>query len=70
MSDKVRTYADIEQVVIVAKFKDTDDLYQFQVKDEDTGYVIGLMVQLKCPASEKPLTMMKFVKPDEMEATP
>ena len=65
MTDKQRTYADIEQVVIVAKFKDSDELYQFHVKREDTGYVIGLMIQLKCPATEKPLEGLKFVKPYE-----
>jgi hypothetical protein len=62
-----RTYSDIEQVVIVAKFKDSDDLYQFHVKHEDTDYVIGLLVQLKCPATDKPLRLLKFVKPEELQ---
>ena len=70
MSDKERTYSDIEQVVIVAKFKDSDKLYQFHVKHEDTAYVIGLMVQLGCPASEKPIESLKFVKPDDKEVKP
>jgi hypothetical protein len=71
MSTKERTYSDIEQVVIVAKFKDSDELYQFHVKHEDTAYVIGLMVQLKCPATETPLKLLKFVRPSEaMEAKP
>lgn len=66
MSKKnIHHYTDIEQIVIVAKFKDGDDLYQFHVNKDDTGYFVNLMASLKCPITKEPLEMMKFVEPDE-----
>lgn len=70
MSINDRTYSDIEHVVIVAKFKDSDKLYQFLVKHKDTAYVIDLMAQLKCIMTEKPLELIEIVKPSETEAQP